>query len=247
MNYLPLVNKVALVSCFDNKWVSHIINPLVNNGVHVILITDERMGNLVNHVQSCQIKFITPLVLDIQDLVRAEQLCADAVARFPKIDIVVNAPIPPLRMGFLDTSLHQLSDLFQQYLGLIFLTIRIAGELMLPEKSGKIVNIVSGLGRRGLPGTVAYSASQAAILGLTKSLALEWASFNITVNAIGIGWLSAVSSDNADFTSIEKFIPLRYVGHPKDIEGLLLYLLSPFAGYITGTCINVDGGLISHA
>ena len=118
---------------------------------------------------------------------------------------------------------------------------------MSAEKSGKVINIVSGLARRGLPGTAAYSSSQAAILGLTRSLALEWAPFNINVNAIGIGWLSTVSSDDTDFTSIAKFIPLRYVGHPNDIEGLLLYLSSPFSGYITGTCINVDGGLISHA
>ena len=247
MNHMPLQNKVALVSCFDSNWISSLIGPLMNNGAHVALITDKPLDSLANHVQPDQRKCLTPLVLNIDDLAQADKSCADILGRFPKVDILVNAPIPPLYRSFLDTSPQHLSDLFQQYLGMIFTIIRAAGKSMLAEKSGKIINIVSGLARRGLPGTAAYSSSQAAILGLTRSLALEWAPFNINVNAIGIGWLSTVSSDDADFTSIAKFIPLRYVGHPNDIEGLLLYLSSPISGYITGTCINVDGGLISHA
>ena len=242
-----LANKIALVSCFDINWISHVVTPLVENGAHVTLITHVPRSSFSNQIDANLLKFITPIILDSHDLTQLDKTLKELLSSHPKIDIQLNAPIPVLNRNYLDTTSGDVINLFQHYLGFIFAIIRATGEVMLANRSGRIINIVSGLGRRGLPGTVAYSASQAAILGLTRSLGLEWAPFNINVNAIGIGWLASEQNLTGDFASITKFIPLRSIGHPDDIQGLLLYLLSPFSTYVTGSCINVDGGLISHA
>ena len=242
-----LENKNALVSCFDVNWIPHLVTPLIENGAQVILITDAPKLSFSSHVDTRLTKFITPFFLESHDVTELDKLLKDVLSSGPPIDIQLNAPIPALNRDYIDTTTEDLIDLFHYYLGFIFTTIKATGRVMLTNKSGRIINIVSGLGRRGLPGAAAYSASQAAILGLTRSLALEWAPFNININSIGLGWFYSGQSLTNDFSSITKFIPLRSLGHPNDIHGLLLYLLSPFSTYITGTCINVDGGLISHA
>lgn len=247
MNANLLENRNALVSCFDANWIPYLVTPLVENGAHVTLVTDVPNSAFLSQIDARFLKFVTPVVLDSHDVAHLDMRLKEVLFSHPKIDIQINAPIPALHRNYIDTTTEDLFNLFQYYLGFIFTTIRATGKVMSRNRSGRIINIVSGLGRRGLAGAAAYSASQAAILGLTRSLGLEWAQFNINVNAIGIGWLASEQNPSKDFSSITKFIPLRSLGNPNDIQGLLLYLLSPFSTYITGTCINVDGGLISHA
>jgi len=247
MNNKLLQGKITLVSCFDSNWISYLIAPLINNGARVTLITDTPLASFSDQIDPEHLKVLEHVALNTYDLNQVDKTCTDILSIYPNVDILVNGPTPPLYKDYVDTTSGDLSNIFQKHLGLLVTIIREAGKSMLSQRSGKVINIVSGLARRGLPGTAAYSASQAALLGLTRSLALEWAPYHINVNAIGIGWLSEGKSDAVDFSSITKFIPVRSLGHPNDIQGLLLYLLSPFSSYMTGTCINVDGGLISHA
>lgn len=113
-------------------------------------------------------------------------------------------------------------------------------------KSGSIINIASLLGRRVLPGVAAYAASKAAVIQLTKAMALELAKYNIRVNAICPGYIR--TEINGDYFETDegramiKSIPQRRLGDVSDLDGLLLLLASPASGFMTGSAINIDGG-----
>ncbi len=111
---------------------------------------------------------------------------------------------------------------------------------------GSIINIASLLGSRVLPGTANYSTSKAAVIQMTKAMALELARHNIRVNAICPGYI--LTDINQAFFETEagqnmiQSIPQRRLGQASDLDGLLLLLASPASGFMTGSAINVDGG-----
>jgi len=120
---------------------------------------------------------------------------------------------------------------------------------MVKARYGRIVNITSVIGLIGNSGQSNYAASKAGILGLTKSIAKELGSRNITVNAIAPGYIQTEMTDNLDKTSKEnlmKSIPLQRLGHPQEIANLVCFLASNEAAYITGQTLNVDGGMVMH-
>jgi peroxisomal 2,4-dienoyl-CoA reductase len=112
----------------------------------------------------------------------------------------------------------------------------------------KIINITATLHFKGSPGMVAPTAAKAGVEALTKTLALEWAKFNILVNAIAPGPIHTPGADrnlwsNAAFRDIvERGVPLRRFGNPEDIANMAVYLASPAGDYITGATLVVDGG-----
>ena len=121
-----------------------------------------------------------------------------------------------------------------------------AKSMVAAKRGGSIVNIASILGLRQATHLLAYAAAKAALVQVTKSLALEWARHGIRVNAIAPGYV--VTEMNRDFFASEpgqavvKRIPQRRVGDPRDLEGALLLLASGAGAYITGSVVVVDGG-----
>ena len=117
---------------------------------------------------------------------------------------------------------------------------------MIRARWGRIINISSVVGLMGNPGQTNYAASKAALIGFTKSLALEIGSRNVTVNAIAPGFIqTAMTSALADETrtTLEGRIALKRLGTPDDVAFAAVFLASEQAGYITGTVLNVSGGL----
>ena len=114
-----LANKIALVSCFDINWISHVVTPLVENGAHVTLITDAPRSSFSNQIDANLLKFITPIILDSHDLTQLDKTLKELLSSHPKIDIQLNAPIPVLNRNYLDTTSGDVINLFQQYLGFI--------------------------------------------------------------------------------------------------------------------------------
>ena len=119
---------------------------------------------------------------------------------------------------------------------------------MAKAKYGRIVNMISELAERGMINGSAFAASQAAVLALTRNLAVEWSRFNIRINAIGTGLIDTEGQSPVEQQEelLVRYTPLRRKGNPSDIGPLLIYLCSAFCDYSTGQPVYVDGGLNAH-
>lgn len=114
---------------------------------------------------------------------------------------------------------------------------------MLRKRQGRIVNIASTSGETGVPGQTNYSAAKSGLIGATRSLALEVAKRNILVNAVAPGFIGTAMLDELPVEDIKKQIPMQRIGTPKEVAGVVSFLCSPAASYITGQTISVNGGI----
>ncbi len=111
------------------------------------------------------------------------------------------------------------------------------------HKFGRIINMASLSGLKGLPGQTNYSAAKGGIIAATKALAQEVARRGITVNAIAPGFIKTDMVEGLDEAALKQQIPARRFGKPEEVASLIGYLVSPEAGYITGNVISINGGL----
>ncbi len=114
---------------------------------------------------------------------------------------------------------------------------------MVLNKWGRIINIVSLSGQKGLPGQTNYSASKAGIVAATKSLAQELGKKRITVNAVSPGYIKSEMTEELDESVLKKIIPLNRFGKPEEVASIVGFLVTDGAAYITGEMISVNGGL----
>jgi len=119
---------------------------------------------------------------------------------------------------------------------------------MTKQKSGNIVNIASIIGLIGNAGQCNYAASKAAVIGLTKSIAKEVASRNVRVNAVAPGFIATAMTEKLPEDVKKKMlenIPLKRFGTPEDVADVILFLASDMSGYVTGTVVNISGGMVT--
>ena len=114
---------------------------------------------------------------------------------------------------------------------------------MLMNRYGRIVNIVSLSGLKGMAGQVNYSAAKAGMIGATKALAQEIAKRNVTVNAVAPGFVSSDMTADLDAVELSKMIPMKRFGKPEEVADLVGFLASVNAAYITGQVVSINGGL----
>jgi 3-oxoacyl-[acyl-carrier protein] reductase len=126
--------------------------------------------------------------------------------------------------------------------GFFYVTRRLLKN-MLTHRHGRIINIASLSGIKGMPGQTNYSAAKAALIGATKALAQEVAKRNVTVNAIAPGFITTDMTSDLDEKELKKLIPAGRFGKPEDVAALVEFLAGDAAGYITGQVIQVNGGL----
>jgi gluconate 5-dehydrogenase len=119
---------------------------------------------------------------------------------------------------------------------------------MAEREYGRVVNVISELAERGMINGSVFAASQAALLSLTRSLAVEWGRHNIRINALGTGWIDTKDQplEVQQEELLVRYTPLRRKGRPQDIGPLLVYLCSESSDYSTGQPVYVDGGLNAH-
>jgi 3-oxoacyl-[acyl-carrier protein] reductase len=183
---------------------------------------------------------------DVADRAAADALVAGVLERWGRLDVLVN------NAGITrDTLLLRMKDEdWSQVLDVdltgAFYCCRAAARPMLKQRSGRIVNIASVAGIGGNIGQVNYSAAKAGLIGLTRAVARELASRNITCNAVAPGWVETdmtAGMDERMIAGVRERVPLGRLGHPADVAGAVVFLASPAAAYITGQVLAVDGGL----
>jgi 3-oxoacyl-[acyl-carrier protein] reductase len=194
---------------------------------------------------------------DIGDEGDAERLVGEAVARYGRLDILVNNAAAPQgldRRDITEVPVDVWDHVVRVNLRGTFLMSRFAVPVMRGQRSGRIVNVASMAGVVAAPRSAAYSASKAAIIGLTRSMALDVAPWGITVNAICpglVGTSRAVLSEDPDLDVTAELdrrarnIPVGRVGRPEDIAAAVAYLADAGAGYMTGQILVLDGGGLS--
>ncbi len=127
--------------------------------------------------------------------------------------------------------------------GFFYITRRLLKHMMPRKRGGRIVNMASLSGLKGMPGQTNYSAAKAAIIGATKALAQEVAPRNVTVNAIAPGFINTDMTKDLPQDELKKLVPMGRFGKPEEVAAAVGFLVSDEASYITGEVININGGL----
>lgn len=203
---------------------------------------------------------------DVSKEDEVEAMAQGAISEMGKVDIMVNdaaahmlkpvIPLPGLRvplsdaLPYFDTpaSAEDWRRMMEVNVIGVFLCVKAIGMHMLQRRSGKIINIASIAGIKVLPFHSLYGASKAAVSFFTRCLALEWARYNINVNAISPGYYRTFTTDFAykDERIMEPMrqqVALRRFGNPREIGLLAVYLASEASNYLTGQVIQCDGGI----
>ena len=184
---------------------------------------------------------------DASDHEAAQKLVDDVMAEFGKIDILINNAGITRDNLMLRMSKEDWDTIIKVNLDSVFNLTKAVIKPMMKARSGSIINMTSVVGVKGNAGQANYAASKAGVIGFTKSVAKEFASRGINVNAIAPGYIStdmtAVLSDEVkkDFTAK---IPFGRIGQAEDVAEAVLFLVSDKSSYITGQTINVDGGMV---
>jgi 3-oxoacyl-[acyl-carrier protein] reductase len=183
---------------------------------------------------------------DVADADAVEALFKQIKADYGRLDVLVNnAGITRDNLIAL-TKPEDFDAVIATDLRGVFLCMKAAGRMMMRQRCGRIINVSSVVGLRGNAGQVSYAAAKAGVVGMTKSLAKELGRRNVTVNAVAPGFIQTDMTDALDDkqkAAAAKDIPLNRLGTPEDVAGVIAFLASDAAAYITGQVIPVDGGM----
>ena len=186
-------------------------------------------------------------VLNVTDEAQAQQVLEAAQAEFGRLYALVNnAGITRdnLLMRMKDS---EWDDIMETNLKAVFRLCRLCVRDLVRAREGRIINVVSVTGEMGNAGQANYAAAKAGVVGFSKSLAREIGSRNITVNCVAPGFIDTDMTralPEAQRQALLQYIPLGRLGQPADVAAAVAFLASPSAGYITGTTIDVNGGML---
>jgi gluconate 5-dehydrogenase len=189
----------------------------------------------------------TYIPCDVTKKDQVEALVSQIVNRFGTLDILVNNAGMNIRKSLVEVEESDWDTVLNVNLKGLFLVGQTCAKQMIKQKNGKIINISSILGTIGMPFQTSYAASKGGINQLTKVWAEELAPYNITVNAIGPGYIITPMTKNwlSDPERAEKIISstmIKRIGETSDLVGPVVFLASETSKYVTGQILNVDGG-----
>jgi 3-oxoacyl-[acyl-carrier protein] reductase len=244
-----LENKIVLVTGGARGIGRAISLAFASEGAHVAF-SDIELGNAADEALALiRAKGVRALALqsDVRDFAATQVVVDEVKKEFQRIDILVNnAGIT--RDNLLMRMTEEDWDLvLDTNLKGTFNYCRAVSKHMISQREGKIINISSVVGLIGNPGQVNYSASKAGMIGLTKTLAKELASRNIQVNAVAPGFVETSMTEKLtpqQRQALLVMIPMKRTAQPEEIAGVVVFLASPAARYITGQVLCVDGGLV---
>lgn len=245
---LNLKNKIALVTGGSRGIGKKIAEALANEGANVV-VTATNINKAQEVADELKSKYNVETLALVHD-VKSSKSCKDVVAKtiekFGSIDILVNNAGITRDMLVIQMDDSAWNDVIDTNLSGAFYTSREAAKSMLRARKGKIINISSVIGKMGNAGQVNYAAAKAGIIGITKSMAKEFAPRGICVNAIAPGFIQTDMTGVLAEDAVKKIMditPLKKLGNAEDVANIVVFLASDLSNYITGEVIAVDGGM----
>ncbi|MBN2534505.1 MAG: 3-oxoacyl-ACP reductase FabG [Spirochaetales bacterium] len=240
-------DKVALITGGARGIGRAIAENLARKSAHIVLMDiSESVHDTARELEAFGVKTlgITGSVTEETDVKR---LFREIESVFGKLDICINNAGININNLTMKTSLKDFQQVLNVNLNGTFLVSRAAMLMMLKKRYGRIINISSIVGIRGNAGQAGYSSAKAGIIGLTKTMAVEVAKKNITVNTVAPGYIATEMTDALDTevkARYKKYIPMQEFGTLDDVAESVAFLASDKAKYITGQTLVVDGGLL---
>ena len=245
-----LKNKSVIITGGSRGIGKAIAEKFAQNGANLaitcIKITDEAL-ELVKNIESLGVK-AKVYESDASDFESAIKLAENVFNDFGSIDVLVNNAGITKDNLLLRMSEEDFNDVMKVNMNSVFNNTKAVLRQMLKQKNGSIINLSSVVGVKGNAGQSNYSSSKAAIIGFTKSVALELGSRNIRCNAIAPGFIETEMTRALQQDQINEWaesIPLKRSGKPEDVANTTLFLASDMSSYITGQVMNVCGGMLT--
>lgn len=249
-----LLDKKALVIGASNSIGRAIAVALAEAGADVAVATTTRAqseeviaNSCSNEIWALNRKSFTQAI-DASSEADVDALISRTVSEFGRLDVLVNAQDLPFAKPLAETSFGEWRRVLDANVGAVFLASKAAAKVMLAQKKGRIINVASVLGERGMANGAAYCTAQAGVFNLTRALALEFARSGINVNAIGAGWTEGMGIIGGDEgrQQLERYLPYKRLARPEEVAGVSVYLASDASDYLTGQVIWIEGGALSH-
>jgi 3-oxoacyl-[acyl-carrier protein] reductase len=243
-----LIDKVALVTGASRGLGKAIAVALAQEGASVAAVarSEDALKETLEAIRAAG-GTAEPFAVDVADEAAVEAAVEKIAARFGHIDVLVNNA-GVTRDGLLMRMKSEDWDaVINTNLKGAFHLTKPVGRMMVKQRAGRIINISSVIGLMGNAGQANYAASKAGLIGFSKSVAREFASRGITCNVVCPGFIETDMTKGLGEDLRKKLlekIPLARLGQPADVAGVVAFLASPAASYITGQILTVDGGMV---
>jgi 3-oxoacyl-[acyl-carrier protein] reductase len=246
---MVLKDKIALVSGGSRGIGRSIVLAFADEGAHVAFTyksAAEAAGKVKSEIESKGRKALA-IQSDAKDINGAMQVVEQVIKEFQRIDILVNNAGITKDTLLMRMSEQDWDDVLDTNLKSAFNFSKAVCRHMMGQREGKIINISSISGVMGNAGQVNYSSAKAGMIGMTKSLAKEFASRNIQVNAVAPGFVDTDMTDKLTPPQREallNIIPMKRTAKPEEIASVVVFLAAPASSYMTGQVLCVDGGIV---
>ena len=245
-----LSGKVAIVTGGNRSIGRTLALSLADAGADVVVVAAHNMDLAYQVAEEIHGKGRDCIAVEADVSIKNEiqEMVSKTMEHFGKIDILINNAAINVFTSAADFSLDDWNRVLSVDLTGTFLCAQAVGRIMITQRKGKIVNLASVGGMCGTyRNAVAYDASKAGVINLTRSLGVEWGKYNINVNAIAPGLVeSDLTRTRLEDQSRRKYflqrIPLARIGQPEDLVGVVIFLSSEASNWITGQTIVIDGG-----